>query len=364
MYLTFIIICIFCTCGCSKKEPESITIGAILPLSGDIASYGKNAKKGIELALDEINSNEQSGIKIKVDFQDGEGDAKTSVNIMNKFSNIDKYPVVIGAAASSVSLAIAPVANRNQVVQISPISSSPELTIKGGDYFFRVCPSDAFQAVILAKWMRELNIETVGVLFVNNSWGASLKKQFVDEFQSFGGKVSGIESTDEGDRDFRTQLAKLIADKPDAIYCPTYGKEGGVILKQVRELGYKNQIFGSDVWSSPELITSAGVAAEGVKIVKPAQYEGEAFKVFRNAFLAKYEVESDVYSAYSYDITMILWKAILAGKTDGRDIREYLLNMPLHSGTTGETKFDENGDCNSKEFSKIFINNGIHQIIN
>lgn len=208
-------------------EAKGLRIGAVLPLTGDIASYGKRAQKGIELALERIENS--GGPAITVEFQDGKGDAKESVTLMNKFCSIDKVPVVIGAAASSVSLAMAPVANRNQVLQISPISSSPELTDKGGDYFFRVCPSDAFQAVILAKWMIEMGVKSVGILYVNNSWGGSLKDRFVTEFKSLGGTIVTEEACLEGDRDFRTQLTKIISLKPDAIYSPTYGKEGGLI---------------------------------------------------------------------------------------------------------------------------------------
>lgn len=332
-----------------------IRIGAVFPLTGDIASYGIRAQKGIQLALDEIGDAEQNRAKIVVDFQDGKGSAQESVTIMKKFCSVNRYPVVIGAAASSVSVAMAPIANQYKVVQISPISSSPELTEKGGDYFFRVCPSDAFQAVILVEWMREQNIKSIGILFVNNSWGASLKDRFVEAFKAKGGIIKTVESCNEGDRDFRTQLAKIIASKPDAFYCPTYGKEGGLILKQVKEFGFDKPIFGSDVWSSPELLTSAGNAAEGVFLVKPAPPKGIAYEEFRSKYLTKYNEEPDVYAAYAYDIMIILAKAFDSDKVTGTEIRDYLLTMSGYDGVTGVTKFDTNGDCNTKSFIRQHI---------
>ena len=330
-------------------------IGAVLPLTGDIASYGTRAQNGIQLALDEINHADPKKPKILVDFQDGKGSAQESVTIMKKFCSVNRYPIVIGAAASSVSMAMAPIANQHKVVQISPISSSPELTEKGGDYFFRVCPSDAFQAVILAEWMREQNIKSIGILFVNNSWGASLKDRFVEAFKAKRGIIKTVESCNEGDRDFRTQLAKIIASKPDAFYCPTYGKEGGLILKQVKEFGFDKPIFGSDVWSSPELLTSAGNAAEGVFLVKPAPPKGIAYGEFRSKYLTKYNEEPDVYAAYAYDIMIILAKAFDSEKVTGSEIRDYLLTMSSYDGVTGVTKFDTNGDCNTKSFIRQHI---------
>jgi branched-chain amino acid transport system substrate-binding protein len=337
-------------------EAKGLRIGAVLPLTGDIASYGKRAQKGIELALEHLQS--PGGGAITVEFQDGKGDAKESVTLMNKFCSIDKVPVVIGAAASSVSLAMVPVANRNRVVQISPISSSPELTEKGGDYFFRVCPSDAFQAVILAKWMSEMGVKSVGILYVNNSWGGSLKDRFVAEFKALGGTIATEEACLEGDRDFRTQLTRVVSLKPDAIYSPTYGKEGGLILKQLRELGWTGKVFGSDVWSSPELLASAGKAAEGVYLVKPMDPSGAKWDAFRETFKAKYGEEPDVYAAYAYDIVMILAEAVKADARTGPEIREFLLKMPPHEGVTGATQFDAKGDCNTKPFARMSITQG------
>jgi len=342
-------------------EAKGLRIGAVLPLTGDIASYGKRAQKGIELALADLEKS--GGPELGIEFQDGKGDARESVTLMNKFCSIDEVPVVIGAAASSVSLAMAPVANRNQVVQISPISSSPELTEKGGDYFFRVCPSDAFQAVILAKWMNQMGVKSVGVLYVNNSWGKSLADRFVTEFNALGGTVVTQEACLEGDRDFRTQLTKIISLNPDAIYSPTYGKEGGLILKQLRELGWKGKIFGSDVWSSPELLESAGEAAEGVHLVKPMDPSGQKWDAFHAAFQAKYGEEPDVYAAYAYDIVMILAEAAKAGKVTGPAIRDFLLMMRPYEGVTGATKFDAKGDCNSKPFARQRIANGAYKTL-
>jgi len=344
--------------GCQKPETREIQIGAVLPLTGDIASYGKRAQNGINLALAEINRSGTNPFRIAVEFQDGKGSAQESVTIMRKFCSLDHYPVVIGAAASSVSLAIAPIANQYRVVQISPISSSPDLTKEGGDYFFRVCPSDAFQAAILADWIWKKELKRVGILFVNNSWGISLKNRFVSEFTALGGQITTVESCMEGDRDFRTQLAKIVASSPEAFYCPTYGTEGGLVLKQLKEIGFSGEIFGSDVWSSPELLTSAGDAAEGVYLVKPSDPSGEAYEVFATGFREKYNEDPDVYAGYAYDIMYILQRAIAAGNTTGPDVRSYLLSMPVFKGVTGETHFDENGDCNTKTFVRQRIMSG------
>ena len=98
-------------------------------------------------------------------------------------------------------------------------------------------------------------------------------------------------------------------------------------------------------------------------LVKPANYEGPEYAEFRKKFVAKYKREPDVYAAYSYDIIMILAKAFEAGKTTGPTLRDYLPAMPGYDGATGATRFDENGDCNTKAFVKQVIRNGRYEAL-
>jgi branched-chain amino acid transport system substrate-binding protein len=352
--LFIFIILVFLT-SCNTKSSDTIKIGAILPLSGDIASYGKRAQNGIELALLEINNSKDYNFRLEVDFQDDKGIPKDAVNIMNRFCTIDKIQVVIGGASSTESLSMQPIANENKVVQISPISSSPDLTKK--DYFFRICPSDAFQAIIMANWMNELSVKKVGILYINNSWGSSLKEGFTKKFTELGGQIILNETMNEGDKDFKTQLTKIIHTEPDAIYCISYGPQGGIMLKQLKELGYNKKIFGADVWSSPELLTSAGNASEGVYLIKPAEYKDSTYLKFLEKYKNKYNEVPDVYAAYSYDLTFIIAQALKNGKKFGEEIKEYLLAMPAYDGVTGTTKFDEFGDCNTKSFIRLQIKN-------
>ena len=112
------------------REPGEIRLGAVLPLTGDIASYGKNAQSGIDLAVEEINSGGVGGKRIQVIYEDDKGLASEAVKIVQKMITVDRVPLVMGSAASSVTLAMTPIANRNKVVLISPISSSKELEIR------------------------------------------------------------------------------------------------------------------------------------------------------------------------------------------------------------------------------------------
>jgi len=357
-YISALLVIITTFISCQKTDNE-IRLGAVLPLTGDIASYGINAKSGIDLATKEIN--QAGGVnnkKLAVIYEDDKGLSGEAVKAIQKLITTNKVPIVMGSAASSVTLAMCPIANHNKVVLISPISSSKELTEKGGKYFFRVCPSDAFQSIILANWIWKKGYKTVSIIYVNNSWGVGLKDEFIRSYEKLGGKVLAIEASSEGDKDFRTQISKAIAKKPDALFIPTYGIEGGILLKQLKEFGAKIPIFGADVWSSPELLTSAATAADGVYLTLPAKPQGEKYELFASKYRKEYGREPDVYAAYSYDMLMIISNAIKRGSITGEQIREYLSSMSPYEGVTGITKFDENGDVITKSFSKQQIRNG------
>jgi len=335
----------------SSEGASTIVLGSILPLTGDVASYGRAAQRGIDLAVEEINAKGGiKGRKIKVIYEDDQGKSAPAIAAMQKLVSVDKVPLVFGSAASSVSVALCPIANREKGVLISPISSSKELTDVGGRYFFRTCPSDVVQAHMMADWLKEDGHHKVGVIFVNNSWGQGLKDEFVKRFEAVGETVVAVESCKEGDRDLRTQLSKLSAAAPDAIYGITYGREGGSLLRQAKELGVNVPMYGADVWGSPELVETAQDAASGVKVIVPSKFSGAKYEAFAKKFKEKYGEDADVYASYAYDMAYVVFAAL--EKAGGGDALREAIAATTYEGVTGQTKFDENGDVVGKGFER------------
>lgn len=347
----------------SNRQPdsaESIILGATFPLTGEVASYGQKAKKGIELALDKINAaGGLLGKQVEVDFQDDKNDKKEAVSIINKFASIDKYPVVFGSAGSGVSLAICPITNKNKIIQISSISSSALLSTQGGDYFFRTVPADDQQAEILAEYVIKSGLKKIALVYTNNSWGKPLAEGFKEKFITSGGEVLVEEGIQENSNDFRTILSKIKQiDGLEAIVSPTYPKEGGVLVRQAKELGLTLKLFGGDNWGSPEFREIAGNAAEGVVYTAPAQRTSTAYDDFANKYEQKYGEAPDVFGAYSYDAFMAIAKAVQqAQSVESEKIRQALLNITFE-GVSGKIKFKKNGDLDSEAYAVMTIKDG------
>jgi branched-chain amino acid transport system substrate-binding protein len=294
-----------------------------------------------------------------VDFQDDRNDKKEAVSIMTKFATIDKVPVVFGSAGSGVSLAIAPLANRYKVILISPVSSSSQLSTEGGDFFFRTVPADDLQAEVLSKWVFDSGAKRVAVVYTNNSWGKPLAEGFQKKLEALGGQVINGEGVQENTADFRTIIAKLKGmENLDAVVSPTYPKEGGIFVRQAKELGLSVPLYGGDNWGSPEFRNVAGDAAEGVFYTAPSESTSPAFSEFAQRYKAKYGEEPDVFGAYAYDAAMAIFRAIEAAGTTGPEkVREALLNVSFQ-GVSGEVAFRPNGDIQCEAFAKKTIRSG------
>jgi branched-chain amino acid transport system substrate-binding protein len=343
-----------------RASSKSINLGATLPLTGEVASYGQKAKRGIEMAVAEQNATGGLlGKQIVVDFQDDRNDKKEAVSIMTKFATIDKVPVVFGSAGSGVTLSIAPLANRYKVILISPTSSSSQLSTEGGQFFFRTVPADDKQAEVLSKWVFNSGAKRVAVIYTNNSWGQPLGEGFKKRFESLGGQVINSEGVQENTADFRTIIAKLKGMKNlDAVVSPTYPKEGGTFVRQAKELGLGVPLYGGDNWGSPEFRNVAGDAAEGSLYTAPSESTSPVFSAFAAKYKTKYGEEPDVFGAYAYDAAFAIFRAVeTVGTADPAKVREVLLKQTFQ-GVSGDIAFRANGDLQSEAFSKKTIKNG------
>lgn len=346
--------------GCANEGRE-IRIGFLGPYTGNLASWGDIQKRAIDLAIDNINNaGGIKGHKVKPIYEDGQGDPKIGVSALKKLAEVDRVPIVVGSPASNVTLAIAPIANDKKVVLLSDGSTAMEVG-KAGLYIFRIMPSDEVQAKVMAGWMMDLGYSTAGVLYVENSWGRGLMEAFTEEYKAQGGKITTVQSSDPTDLDYRSQLSKIKAANPSAIYAPLYTDGASAMLKQAKELRLKQQIFGADVYGDPALVKAAGEAAEGVLFTRYGEYHGKEYQEFAEKYEQKYGENPETYATYVYDAVMIAAVAIgecnLAQLT-GEDIRKALLDIKDYRGASGLSSFEGSNSASGKSFDKLIIKGG------
>lgn len=351
----------------NTNNRKNFVVGCSTPLTGEGANYGKSTKEGVELAVEEINNEKFLNMPFKVIFEDDKINATEGVNAINKLVNVDKVPVIIGPFGSSVTLAVAPIVNRNKVVMIGA-SATADGIAEAGDYVFRITPPNSKQGSDVATFCHDkLQSKKVAIIFQNNDYGTTLKTAFENKYKELGGEITISEGIDIGIKDLKTQIVKIKATNPDVVFFPLHVAESGLLLKQSKELGLNVKFISCDGAMVADLLTIAGEAAEGTFYTTLALGYGvsdDMISTFNTNFKKKYNKEPDVYAAYYYDVTKIVATAIKANGFDAEKIKKYLYSMTGeggYKGITGVTTFDKNGEVN-KSFYVYEAVNGKFQL--
>jgi len=356
----------FVTPTCNRSGTTALRIGCITPLTGDGATYGAATKRGLDLAAGGINADAGvDGKRIEIVYEDDQMDPRTATNAIQKLISIDKVPVIIGAFGSSITLAIAPIAEKNKVVLFSA-SSTADAIKDAGDYIFRNVPPNHAQGKTAAEFVLiYLKATTASILRMNNDYGVSLTDAFAGSFETGGGKVLSIDSYNPGATDFRAQLTKIRSVRPEIVFFPGHYQESGLILKQAKELGVNATFVGGDGSYSPDLVQIAGRAAEGSYYTLMAMGYGtsdQEIAKFTTAFKKAYGQDPDVYSAYAYDALMMIAKAIQIGGYSGPGVKSALYAIKGFKGVTGITQFDSYGEVD-KPFGVYEVKGGKFEFV-
>jgi branched-chain amino acid transport system substrate-binding protein len=325
-------------------ETETIKLGAVLALTGDLAAYGKQAKRGYDLALEEINS--QNVQKIFIQYEDSEGKPKNAVSAFNKIILDNNIKTVIGFLSSFEVLSVAPIAETNKIILFSTGASNPQIS-EAGDYIFRNVPSDIYEAKLMAEYsFKELKKRKIVVIYNNGDYGIGVYEEFKKNFAKLGGEIIEKISYGAETKDFRTQISKIRNLPFDAIYLVGY-KELGDIVKQLKELNISTQILSTALFEDNDILIKAGGAAEGVIFTSitfdPDTNDPRAIK-FADAFKNKYSESPDGFAAVAYDAIYLLQEAYIKSNNNPTLIKEHLYKIKDFPGLLGTISFDENGD--------------------
>lgn len=321
-------------------EVTEILIGEVSSLTGSEATFGESTNKGIKLALKEANeAGGVKGKKLRLITYDDQGKPTEAASATTKLIVQDKVHVVIGEVASTRSLAMAPIAQNNQIPMISPSSTNPKVT-EGKEYVFRVCFIDPFQGTVMAKFAREqLKVTKVAVLRdVRNDYSVGLANYFVEHFQKMGGVIVVDQSYSAGDVDFKAQLTAIRSKEPEAIFVPGYYQDVGLIARQARELGLKVPLMGGDGWESSKLFEIGGDALDGSYFSTAMSPEDPSPRVqkFLADWKTAYGETPDSLGALGYDAAKVALDAIARSRSlAGPDLRAAIGETKDFPGVTG-----------------------------
>lgn len=359
--LVAVLALLFTVVGCGKKtapttSPEQaaageIKLGCVLSTSGQLAAMGSKMADAAKLAVDEINAaGGVNGKKIKLYLEDDATDPATCLNAVKKLVELNNVKLIIGGMTSGGAKTAGPYASQRKVLLVSPSATSPELSGQSWrDYFFRTCPSDAFQGKVMAQLAVDEGLKKVAILAMDNPYGAGLSS-VIQSALAGKAEVVGVVKYDPNKKDFRTELTQIKNLKPDGVFHIGYNDDGRVIYQQALSLGLdKLRWIGCDgVYGSGMFATQAAAEfmARAMKGTRPAPPTGASYDKFRTAYKAKFNTEPEVFCDTVYDAVKLIAAACAKAQSDDPvKVRDALLTVGQnYQGASGTITFDQQGD--------------------
>ncbi len=365
---------------------EPVRIGTLLDFTGDLGVFGKPMRNGVDLAVDLLNQagGLLDGRQVRAVHKDSGTSSQIATDAARALILTEGVEAIVGSLSSGVTQAVAiSVTIPNEVVLISPASTSPSLTvIDDNDFLFRSTVSDAAQGVVLARLARELGYDSAAALYINNAYGEGLANVFKNSFEDEGGSVTDLVPQESGQATYTSELRRATDGSPDVLIAIGYPESAGVYLREALEGAFIDEFLFVDGTKSQDLFDGIGVESfEGAFGTAPGTPESDASLTFRGLYEARFgELPTNPFIGEAFDAFIILALAIeKAGSTSGVDIRDAMrdvanapgikvgpgdLDAALdlirdgkdidYEGVAGSQNFDENGDVlNSIEIWKI-----------
>ena len=360
----------------SKKDADKYYIGGIGPTTGATAIYGTAVKNGAQIAVDEINAaGGINGKQIEYRFEDDQNDAEKSVNAYNTLKDWGMQ-MLVGTTTTAPCIAVAGKTASDNMFQITPSASAPDVLSSGNGNIFQVCFTDPNQGIASAQYIAENKLaKKIGIIYDSSDvYSSGIEEKFEAEAKDKGLQiVSKAAFTADSKTDFGTQLQKAKDAGADLLFLPIYYQEASIILKQADTMGYKPKFFGVDGMDGILTVENFDTKlAEGVMLLTPfaADAKDEAVQNFVKTYKEKYKDTPNQFAADSYDAVYALKAAIEESKattdmsaSDMCDALKGAMTKIKMQGLTGGEDgltWNESGEV-TKSPKAVIIKNGAYK---
>lgn len=330
------------------EKTLDLTIGDIVPLTGDLADYGPSGRKAAQLAVDQINAAvKEAGVDhtVKLVNEDDQTDPQAAVQAARKVVDTDNATCIAGGYSSTSSTI--PIANsvtiRDGVLQLSPASTADEISdLKDDGLVNRTSPPDRFQGPTLAglveKSLGGAQGKTINIGARNDAYGTGLADTFTKPWEAKGGKIGKKVIYDPKQPSYNSEAQQIVSGDPDGWviidFPETYAKVGPALVRTGKWDPKKS--FITDGLASSKLPADVGRdATEGMRGTAPGSPDsGAASEAFDKAYTAAGGPERQTFDAQNFDATILCYlSAVAAGSTDGKEMAAKLQDVSGPGGT-------------------------------
>ncbi len=350
--------------GCGKPAQPVVKIGVVSPLTGDQATIGLDVLHGAQLAVAHANARGPilPGYRLELVALDDQHSPTQAVAAAKKLIADPDVVAVVGHLNSSCTMPASGIYHQARVLQITPISSNPDISRQGFDTLYRTCATDDLQGPAAARFAaRELGMTRVFILDDMTTYGRGLANAFERAARAMGMEVLGHEGLTQGDKDFAPLLTKIKALNPPLLYFAGIFPEAALLIKQRFELGMGGVFMSGDGSFDAVLIELATPqAAEGIYVtaIGADVHQIPTAQAFVSAYEAAYG-PIGAYSAYAYEAASIaIWAIQQAGAKDRAAVLAAMKSLRDFPGLFGPQNFDTKGDSLIHDIGLFTVRNG------
>ncbi|HEY9639138.1 MAG TPA: ABC transporter substrate-binding protein [Coleofasciculaceae cyanobacterium] len=343
----------------------AIPIGIAVAQTSNVSLLGQEEVIGAKIAEQIFNQKGGvNGTPIKLIFQDTAGDEQGAINAFNTLITQDKVVGIVGPTLSQQAFAADPVAERAKVPVLAPSNTAKGIP-QIGDYIARVSAPVSVVApnAVEAALKANPNIKNVAVFFAqNDAFSKSETGTFQKTVQDKGLNLVTVQKFQTTDTDFQTQATNAMNLKPDLVIISGLAADGGNLVKQLRDLGYKGVIIGGNGLNTSNILPVCKKACDGVLIAQAysPEHPGELNKTFRDAYKAQNKKEPPQFSAQAFTGVQVFVEALTAldKKTKLNTLSLEQLRTELnkqilsakYDTPLGEISFDPEGEIKQSQF--------------
>ena len=338
----------------SAASGDTIKVGVLGPMTGDVSVYGLAVINGATLYLEQVNANGGvNGKQLEIITMDEQGDATQAVTCFTKMCD-QGITALVGDVTTTPTLALAAESADYNMPMVTASATAEAVTYDAetdtvNENVFRATFTDPFQGIKMADYAyQKLGYTQAAVIYLKGAdYNEGLAENFVKEFESLGGTIVDQETYAEGDVDFKTQLTTILGKNPQVVFCPNYYQDVGQILAQAESIGLTVPFLGGDGWDGLEGYATADQLKDAYFC---ANYAKGSDTEFESAYKEKYgEDYPNGFAPLGYDAAMTvvygLQAAEDAGLEAGTDEYKQAVIDAIASGTidgiTGTYTFDE-----------------------
>jgi branched-chain amino acid transport system substrate-binding protein len=337
-----------------KREPDTIKIGIAGPMTGSVAKFGEQLKKGAETAVADINSaGGVNGKKLELVVGDDACEPKQAQSVANKLVEA-KVHVVIGHFCSASTIPASNVYAENNILQITPASTNPQVTERKIPTIFRTCGRDDQQGDVAGDYIAKLKPKNVAIIHDKSTYGQGLADATKNRLNNTH-KIKEVlyEGINQGDKDFSALITKMKGAKIDAIFFGGYHTEAGLLVRQAFDQGLKAKFVSGDALVTDEFSSVVGKnpATAGVVMTfgADARKLPDAKAVVEKFKAGGYDPEG--YTLYTYAAIQAAVAALKANNNskDGKVLAAWLKANTVPT-VMGPKAWDEKGDLKTSDY--------------